>query len=140
MGDRAQGGGPPTDLGQSMIHLDTGFLIRALQTESPEDYRLRGWLRDGTRPGISAVAWTEFLCGPVSASDLKLAMEIVGRCLEFTPEHATEAAILFNRSGRRRGTLVDCMIAAVALGEGAAVATTNPDDFRRFRDSGLELA
>lgn len=123
-----------------MIHLDTGFLIRALQRESPEDRMLRGWLRDGARPGMSAVAWTEFLCGPLSASDLNVATEIVDRCLEFTPEHAAAAADLFNRSGRRRGTLIDCMIAAAALAEGAAVATTNPDDFRRFKDAGLELA
>ena len=123
-----------------MIHLDTGFLIRALQEGSPEDRRLRGWLRDGARPNMSAVAWTEFLCGPLSADDLHLATEIVGRRLEFTPEHAATAADLFNRSGRRRGTLIDCMIAAVALGEGAAVATTNGDDFRRFKDSGLVVA
>ena len=123
-----------------MIHLDTGFLIRALQPESPEDHRLRGWLRDGTRTGMSAVAWTEFLCGPLSASDLNLAVEIVGRCREFTPEHAATAARLYNRSGRRRGTLVDCMIAATALEEDAAVATTSPDDFRRFKAAGLEIA
>ncbi len=123
-----------------MIHLDTSFLIRALQTESLEDRRLRSWLREGRRLGMSAVAWAEFLCGPLSESELALATDIVGPCREFTREHAAAAATLFNRSGRRRGSLIDCMVAAAALGEGAAIATTNPDDFRRFKDSGLEIA
>ena len=122
-----------------MIHLDTSFLIRALQTESPEDRRLRRWIREGERLGMSSVAWTEFLCGPLSDSELVLATEIVGECREFTPEDAAAAAALFNRSGRRRGSLMDCMIAAAALTDGAAIATTNPDDFRRFKETGLEI-
>ena len=122
-----------------MIHLDTSFLIRALQTESPEDRRLRRWIREGERLGMSSVAWTEFLCGPLSDSELVLATEIVGECREFTSEDAAAAAALFNRSGRRRGSLMDCMIAAAALADGAAIATTNPDDFRRFKESGLEI-
>ena len=29
------------------IHLDTGFLIRALKAGSPEDRKLRGWVETG---------------------------------------------------------------------------------------------
>ena len=36
--------------------------------------------------------------------------------------------------------MIDCMIAATALAEGAAVATGNPDDFCRFEAFGLALA
>ena len=36
--------------------------------------------------------------------------------------------------------MIDCMIAATALAEEAAVATSNPDDFRRFEAFGLALA
>ena len=50
------------------------------------------------------------------------------------------AARLFNGSGRRRGTMIDCMIAATALAEEAAVATSNPGDFSRFEAFGLALA
>ena len=89
---------------------------------------------------MSTVAWTEFLCGPLDRAELELAAEIVGRSRDFTSDHAATAARLFNESGRRRGRLVDCMIAAVALADGAAIATTNETDFRRFESSGLDLA
>ena len=123
-----------------MIHLDTSFLIRALLTNSPEDRQLRRWIREGVPLAMSAGAWTEFLGGPLSAPDLELASVLVSHRREFTPDHAATAARLFNASGRRRGSLVDCMIAAAALFDDAAIATANPDHFRRFEDSGVTLA
>ena len=89
---------------------------------------------------MSTIAWTEFLCGPVDETALSLASVVVGRYSRFTEEMAVIAARLFNGSGRRRGTIVDCMIAATALAEEAAVATSNPDDFSRFEAFGLALA
>ena len=123
-----------------MIHLDTSFLIRALDQGSPEDRKLRGWMGEGETLGMSAVAWAELLCGPLAPSEMELAAEIVGQRRDFTPEHAVMAARLFNESGRRRGSWIDCMIAAAALADGASIATANVADFRRFETSGLELA
>ena len=118
-----------------MIHLDTSFLIRALDLGSSEDRKLRSWIGEG-----ETVAWAEFLCGPLARSEMELASEIVGQRRDFTAGHAAIAARLFNESGRRRGSLIDCMIAAVALAGGALIATTNEADFRRFKTSGLKLA
>lgn len=123
-----------------MIHLDTSFLIRALVRGSPEDRKLREWLGASEILGMSAVAWAEFLCGPVDNSELKLATGIIRRRSNFSDEQATMAARLFNESGRQRGTFVDCMIAATALSEGALIATSNVPDFRRFETFGLKIA
>ena len=123
-----------------MIHLDTSFLICALDRGSQEDARLREWITANEPLGMSTVAWAEFLCGPVNEAAVSVASVVVGRHSLFDDEMAVIAARLFNGSGRRRGTMVDCMIAATALAEGASVATSNPDDFRRFEDFGLALA
>lgn len=120
------------------IHLDTSFLILALVRGTPEDAHLRRWLRAGEPLAVSAVAWTEFLCGPVADQALDLAHTIVPERVPFGDADADVAARLFNEAGRRRGTLIDCMIAATAMRAKAALATANPADFRRF--SGIHLA
>ena len=122
-----------------MVHLDTSFLIRALVRGSPEDALLREWLDEGETLRMSAIAWTEFLCGPIRAVDQKLAGQVVGGRVAFTDDQADVAARLFNDSGRRRGSMFDCMIAAAALAERAAVATANPADFERFAPSGVDV-
>lgn len=123
-----------------MTHLDTSFIIRALVRGSAEDRTLRRWLRHGDTIGVSALGWAEFLCGPVSSAAVEEAAELLGTPVAFDGLAATLAASLFNAGGRRPGTLVDCMIAAVAVNAGAALATTNAADFRRFEAFGLELA
>lgn len=123
-----------------MIHLDTSFLIRALVRDSSEDARLRAWIRAREPLGMSAIAWAEFLCGPIDATAISLTSAVVGHRSHFTDEMAAIAARLFNDSGRRRGTMIDCMIAATAVVEDAAVATGNIADFRRFEAFGLVLA
>jgi predicted nucleic acid-binding protein len=123
-----------------VIHLDTGFLIRALGRGSQEDGALRGWLGDGEEVGISAVAWGELLCGPIEPEAAALAAEVVGDPFPLDGAAAALAADLFNNSGRRRGSMVDCFVAACALAAGARLATANGAVFRRFADAGLILA
>ena len=122
-----------------MIHLDTSFLIRGLVRGTAEDRFLREWLRRDIPLAISAVGWTEFLCGPVAAAEAELATRIVPDRVPFTADDSVEAARLFNLSGRRRGSLADCMIAATAVRLHASLATTNPADFRRLESAGLQL-
>jgi predicted nucleic acid-binding protein len=122
-----------------VIHLDTSFLIRALVRGSDEDRHLRGWLREGKPIGISSIVWAEFLCGPVRPQEIELASRIFGEPAPFDGQDAIAASSLFNRSGRRRGSLVDCMIAATALRRKASLATANGEDFRRLAAAELEL-
>ena len=122
-----------------MIHLDTSFLIHALRRGSREDARVREWLMANESLAMSTVAWAEFLCGPVDDATRAAASVVVERQCPFTSEMAGMAAMLFNGAGRRRGSMVDCMIAAAALAEGAPVATSNPSDFNRFASFGLNL-
>lgn len=122
-----------------MIHLDTSFLIRALVVGSPEDRRLRGWIVGNEGLRVSAVAWAEFLCGPIEPAAVELAGDILDEPIPFLAEDAAGAARLFNLSGRRRGSLTDCMVAAVAVRMRASLATSNPKDFNKLGAAGPEL-
>ncbi len=122
-----------------MIHLDTSFLIIALVRGSRQDQKLREWLRLGESLGMSAIAWAEFFCGPVEGRYVELAARVVQQRLPFEEQDAAFAARLFNESGRRRGSLADCMIAATALRHEANLATNNPSDSSRFEAAGLNL-
>jgi predicted nucleic acid-binding protein len=120
-----------------LILLDTSFVIRSLVKGSREDRELRGWLSSGESLGISTIAMAEFLCGPVDVREVELLDQVIPLRVPFADEDPVLASKLFNESGRRRGSLIDCMIAATALRIGAAVATENSADFRRFERAGL---
>lgn len=122
-----------------MIHLDTSFLIKALRPGSPESEKLETWARADETITMSSVAWTEFLCGPLDAGAASVAAMLVDRRLDYTVEMAEVAARLFNGTGRRRSSLTDCMIAAAAIAEDTAIATSDVQDFARFEQHGLML-
>jgi predicted nucleic acid-binding protein len=123
-----------------VIHLDTSFLIRALVPRSHEDRRLRRWLANRASLGMSCVSWAEFLCGPVEPDAIEFATRLLGEPVPFGAADAATSAQLFNFSGRRRGSFIDCMIAATAIRAGARLATANTVDFRRFSSAGLHVA
>jgi predicted nucleic acid-binding protein len=89
---------------------------------------------------MSVITWTEFLCGPVEAAEIELAARMIEPPEPLVPGDALTAARLFKLGGRRRGSLLDCMIAAAAIRTGAGLATTNAADFRPFASAGLILA
>jgi predicted nucleic acid-binding protein len=123
-----------------MIHLDTDFLVHALQSGTDEDTKLRGWLEEEESVGLSAMTWAEFFCGPLNPGDRELAEALFPEIEPMTPADAAKGAELFNGTGRRSRSLADCLIAAVALRRGARLATANLDDFRPFVQHGLTLA
>ena len=120
-----------------MIHLDTSFLIRALVRGTTEDRALRRWIANGESLAVCSVAWAEFQCGPLTSSELAVAGAIIDRHRDFTRDDAETAARLYSESGRRRGSLIDCMIAAAALADDAPVATANRADFVRLNELGV---
>jgi predicted nucleic acid-binding protein len=127
-------------LTQRLTHLDADFLIRSLVPGTPEDLLLKKWLRARDSIAVSAIAWTQFLCGPLESVQMELLADVVGDPIPYTVEDAALAARLFNQCGRRRGSLADCMIAATAMREDATLATCNLADFRKMEPHGLRIA
>ena len=123
-----------------MIHLDTNFLIDALVPGSEQETRLVDWLSAGETLGISAVAWGEFLCGPLSATAEELARKLLPDAESLERGDAEKAAGLFNLTGRRSKSYADCCIGAVAIRCGAPLASSNRDDFTPLVPHGLVLA
>jgi predicted nucleic acid-binding protein len=122
-----------------MILLDTNFLIGSLVPNSAFNRKMRQWLTTGEPVRISTIAWAEFLCGPLSPTDAVAARALLPNPEPLLPGDAERAAELFNSTGRRRGTLADCMIAATSLRLGASLATANVADFRDFEPMGLRV-
>jgi predicted nucleic acid-binding protein len=122
-----------------VIHCDTSFLIRASVAGTPEDAALREWLRARETLRVSAVAWAEYCCGPVSAAAREAYAELLGDPVPFTAAMAQVAAEAYNAGGRRRGSFLDCMVAATAVVSDAALATVNARDFARLGGVGVRL-
>ena len=123
-----------------MIMLDTSFLIALEQSGSPADLKLRAWLAGGEKLGVCSIVWAEYLSGPLPPAKISAADALLRWKEPFLPADAPMAAHLFNAAGRQRGTLVDCMIAGVAIRCRAHLATFNRADFAAFAAHGLELA
>lgn len=123
-----------------MIHLDTSFLIQALVPGSAPGTKLQTWLTSGEDLGISSIAWSEFLCGPLTTEHTVLVEILFATPEPFLASDAAKAAELFNATGRRSRSLADCQIAAVALRCTARIATSNLPDFALFQSHGLMLA
>jgi len=124
-----------------MIHLDTNYLIGLAVAGSPPAQRVDQWLATGESLAASALAWTEFLNGPVQPQEIALVESVIeSRVVPFDKTTAVIAAELFNKTGRRRGSRFDCLIAATAILAKAEIATVNESDFKVFVPHGLKLA
>ena len=124
-----------------MIHLDTNYLIGLLVKGSPESGDVDAWLAAGQTLAASAIAWTEFLNGPTAPLEVSRAEAVLqSLIIPFGQKEAALAAELFNKTGRRRGSRFDCLIAATAIIAQAEVATVNQSDFKVFVPHDLKLA
>ncbi|MES2682440.1 MAG: PIN domain-containing protein [Pseudomonadota bacterium] len=122
-----------------MIHLDTNVLAQLpllLKTRHPVIARVSA----GDAAATGAMAWYEFMNGPVQPEDVQLALRFVEqRVLPIDRAQAELAAELFNQTGRRRALRFDIMVAAAAISNGAELFTFNVADFKPFVPMGLKL-
>ena len=124
-----------------MIHLDTNYLIGLPVKGSAAALEVDGWLAAGELLAASAIAWTEFLNGPITALEVSRVEAVLQfRIIPFGQTEAALAAELFNKTGRRRGSRFDCLIAATAIQAQAEIASVNQADFKQFLPHGLKLA
>lgn len=120
-----------------MILLDTNVLVRMLIGGTAAAEMVPQWIGAGEDLCTAAIAWYEFVSGPVDDEGVALVSAAIGdRILPFTADCAREAARIWNATGRVRRMRVDAMIGATAIVFGASVATSNIDDFRPFGEFG----
>ena len=122
-----------------MILLDTNYLIGALVAGSLESKQILDWLEQGEVLITAMPAWYEFLCGPVSEVQVKAVHSILSEIVPLDESQSSEAARLFNQTGRKRSLRIDALIAACASIKGAMLATRNTSDFEVFKEHGLQL-
>lgn len=122
-----------------MIHLDTNALI-ALPLWLRVGHPLIARVGAGEPVAASAIAWYEYLSGPVDAAELRLAESFIERrVLAADAEQVHLAADLYNAAGRKRSLKIDALIAAAAILNGAELLTLNLQDFAPFAARGLRL-
>ncbi len=122
-----------------MICLDTNYLILGLVEDSAEAQALIAWTQVGESLITPMPAWYEFICGPVSDTQICTMRAFIDDIVVFGESEAEEAARLFNVTGRRRHLRVDAMIAGTATVARARLATNNRTDFSSFVPHGLRL-
>ena len=122
-----------------MICLDTNYLIRGLIAGTAEAGQLINWIEAGESLVTPALAWLEFLCGPVTPSQVSTMRAFLSTVVAFDEPQALEAARLFNAVGRNRRLRVAAMIAGTAVSIHSSLATSNRADFEPFRAHGLQL-
>lgn len=122
-----------------MIHWDANALI-ALPAWIANNHFVVARVAAGETAAVSAIAWYEFLNGPLGEKEASLAHAFVrSSIVAVTEQHAALAAELFNGAGRRRALKTDALIAAVAIHAKADFVTLNLDDFKPFAAAGLRI-
>lgn len=120
------------------LHLDTNALIALVDPLGSTVVQVRKRAQEGILPEASAVAWHEFVRGPLLSDELLRIERVVGsRIRPMTRATAELAARLFNATGRRRASTADCLIAASAIEHKAELMTANLADFILFEPFGL---
>lgn len=84
-----------------MIHLDTNYLIGLLVRGSSEAAKVDQWLVSGETLAASAIAWSEFLNGPVTSTEAsQVEVVLQSQIIPFGKAEAALASDLFNKTGK----------------------------------------
>ncbi len=121
------------------MFLDTNYLIASGRSGSSAAVQVDEWILKGEPLHVSAIAWSEYLCGPLHPSEEQASRALLQGVHPVSEAIATFAAQLFNQTGRRTRSLSDCIIAATAILAREPLATLNVADFRPFESFGLIL-
>jgi predicted nucleic acid-binding protein len=125
---------------RASLHLDTNAMIALTDPHGITVAQVRARALAGILPEASAVAWHEFVRGPLLPDELLRVERVVGsRIRPMARSTAELAARLFNATGRRRASTADCLIAASAIEHEAELMTANTSDFTLFEPFGLQL-
>lgn len=120
--------------------LDTNALVALADPIHPLFRSIESEIRRGSICSTNSVAWHEYVRGPLSDTDHQRTLWILeNRIHTLDKDDAEVAALLFNRSGRKRSTTSDCLIAASALRRDLFLVTWNLSDFEPFSAYGLKL-
>jgi predicted nucleic acid-binding protein len=122
------------------MFLDTNYLIANGRAGSPAALQIDQWVIQGEPIYASAVAWAEYLCGPLQPAEEQACRALLHGILPLDDTVASFGAGLFNATGRRSRSLPDCLIAAAAILARQPLATLDPSDFEPFTPFGLTLA
>ncbi len=123
-----------------LLHLDTNALIALADPSGSVVRMVRTQVEGGILPTASAVAWHEFVRGPLLPDELLRVERVVGSRVQSVSRATAElAARLFNATGRRRTSTANCFIAATAIEQDAQLLTADDDDFKAFVPLGLKL-
>lgn len=121
------------------MFLDTNYLIALGQQGSAAARQVERWIVQGQPLWVSAIAWAEYLCGPLTAAEEEDCAAVLHGIQPVDATIATLGASLFNATGRRSRSLPDCLIAATAILAQEPLATLNRADFEPFIPFGLTL-
>ena len=113
------------------LHVDTDFLIYALQTAGRERRRLLEVAESNHALCISSVAWYEFSRGPRTPEQLATARALFAEdgVIAFSETLAATSADVFRRLGSPRRRAADIAIGVTAASHDATLLTRNARDF-----------
>ncbi len=122
------------------LHLDTNCLIDLLLGGNKTRSILKSKLQTGWICSTSAIAWHEFVSGLLNSEQKQDIWDFLeGRILPLDFKIAELASEIFNKSGRKKGSRADCIIAATAIHHKSTLLTWNKTDFKNIKKLGFAL-